>query len=237
MPNIEPYAGEPDKNRLIAVMQGKKIDRVPNFEILIEDRHVAELLGREAGNTMAVKRDPAGSGDRPEDFRPMHPNDYIELCRLIGQDALAIEKLWDQMFRLNRHSRRGHYMMAISAVDNALWDLRGRYYNAPVYRLLGGPCRDKVWMYPSPKAIKIGPGGAKPFAGTPAEIEDLVQRVHKAREKVGPDGAVMFDAHSCLPPPIVKQFASYLKPDDLLFLEEAWVHTIAGIWETDFGTL
>ena len=48
----------------------------------------------------------------------------------------------------------------------------------------------------------------------------MVKRVRDAREKVGSDGAVMFDAHSCLPPPIVKQFASYLQPDDLLFLEE-----------------
>ena len=51
----------------------------------------------------------------------------------------------------------------------------------------------------------------------------MVKRVRDAREKVGSDGAVMFDAHSCLPPPILKQFAGYLQPDDLLFLEEAWV--------------
>nr|MBC8456540.1 D-galactonate dehydratase [Deltaproteobacteria bacterium] len=56
-----------------------------------------------------------------------------------------------------------------------------------------------------------------------AEIEDLVKRVRDAREKVGPDGAGMFDAHSCLPPPIVKQFSSHLNAEDLLFLEEAWV--------------
>ena len=56
-----------------------------------------------------------------------------------------------------------------------------------------------------------------------AEVEGLVQKVREAREKVEPDGAVMFDAHSCLPPPLVKQFAGYLKSDDLLFLEEAWV--------------
>jgi hypothetical protein len=41
---------------------------------------------------------------------------------LIGKDALAVETLWDQLYRNNRHSRAGHYMMGISAVDNALWD-------------------------------------------------------------------------------------------------------------------
>ena len=60
---------------------------------------------------------------------------------LMGKDALAQEKLWDQLYRSNRHSRRGFFLMAISAVDNTLWDLRGRYFKTPVYRLLGGPTR------------------------------------------------------------------------------------------------
>ena len=78
---------------------------------------------------------------------------------LAGKDPLAGEKLWDQMFRLNRHSRRGHYMMGISAADNALWDLRGRYFNAPVYRLLGGPTRPAVQAYGSCLGHSVAPGG------------------------------------------------------------------------------
>jgi L-rhamnonate dehydratase len=66
---------------------------------------------------------------------------------LIGKDALAGEVLWDQLYRSDRHSRDGYYMMAISAVDNTLWDLRGKFYGLPVYRLLGGPSREKVEMY------------------------------------------------------------------------------------------
>ncbi|MGD9329088.1 MAG: mandelate racemase, partial [Cyclobacteriaceae bacterium] len=68
---------------------------------------------------------------------------------LIGQDPLAIETLWDKMYRLNRHSRGGHYMMGISAVDNALWDLKGKYFDVPVYVLLGGPTRKQVEVYAS----------------------------------------------------------------------------------------
>ena len=143
---------------------------------------------------------------------------------VIGENPTRTEHLWQRLFRSHRNLRGGGLMLhTISAIDMALWDIAGKLWGVPVYRLLGGPCRDKIWMYPSPKAIKVGPGGPRYFAGTPAEIEDLVGRVRNAREKVGPDGAVMFDAHSCLPPPIAKQFAGYLKPDDLLFLEEAWV--------------
>jgi galactonate dehydratase len=111
----------------------------------------------------------------------------------------------------------------ISAIDMALWDIAGKLWKVPTYRLLGGPCRNKIWMYPSLTALKIGPGGPKYFAGTPSEIKVILHAIQKAREKVGPDGAVMFDAHSCLPPPAIKQLGSHLKGDDLLFLEEAWV--------------
>ena len=76
---------------------------------------------------------------------------------IIGQNALAVERLWDQMYRSNRHSRAGHYMMAISAVDNALWDLRGRVFGAPVFRLLGGPTQMPVPVYGSCLGFSIDP--------------------------------------------------------------------------------
>ncbi len=68
---------------------------------------------------------------------------------LLGQDALAVERLWDQMYRSNRHSRASHYMMGISYCDNALWDLRARYLGVPVFRLLGGPTQQPVRVYGS----------------------------------------------------------------------------------------
>ena len=143
---------------------------------------------------------------------------------IMGENPTRIEHHWQRLYRSHRNLRGGGLMThVISAIDMALWDISGKLYGVPVYRLLGGPVRDKVWMYPSPKAIKVSPGGPKPFAGTPADIQDLLKRVSDAREKVGPDGAVMFDAHSMLPAPLVKQFASHLAAEELLFLEEAWV--------------
>jgi hypothetical protein len=68
---IEPYEGPPDKERLIAAMRGEPTDRVPNFEILIEDQHVERLLGRPAGNTLGVGGDRAkGLHGHPQDQGP-----------------------------------------------------------------------------------------------------------------------------------------------------------------------
>lgn len=80
---------------------------------------------------------------------------------LKGKNALAVETLWDQMYRSNRHSRASHFMIGISAVDNALWDLRGRYFKAPVYRLLGGPTRSAVEAYGSCLGFSVEPDAVR----------------------------------------------------------------------------
>jgi L-alanine-DL-glutamate epimerase-like enolase superfamily enzyme len=141
-----------------------------------------------------------------EDLRPF----------LIGKDALAGEALWDQMYRSNRHSRAGFFLMAISAVDNALWDLRGRYYGVPVYRLLGGPTRESVEVYASclgfslePDAVrsrclalqKEGYRNQKWFMGYgpgsgPEGMRKNVELVRILRETLGDDTELMFDAYS-----------------------------------------
>jgi len=108
----------------------------------------------------------------------------------------------------------------ISAIDMALWDIAGRCWGVPVYRLLGGPTRDKIRLYPGPKAHKIGTGGPHPESGTPRDVERLVQQVKQWREKLGPDGLLMFDAHSAMPPAMLIQFANAVEPHDLLFIEE-----------------
>jgi len=133
---------------------------------------------------------------------------------LKGRDALAVETLWDQMHRLNRHSRSSHYMMAISAVDNALWDLRGRFFEAPVYRLLGGPTREQATVYGSTLGDSVEPGKAGPRAAQlkaagfrhqkwflaygpgdgAAGLRKNIGLVAELREAVGDDVDLMFDA-------------------------------------------
>jgi len=139
---------------------------------------------------------------------------------LDGENPTRIEHLWQKVYRSHRDIRGGPFMThTLAGIDMALWDITGKLWGVPVYRLLGGPTRDKVLMYPSPKATKVG-AGPHPFSGTPPQIENFVKQIENARKQVGPDGMVMFDAHCALPPPFLMQLASALKPSDLTYIEE-----------------
>jgi|DewCreStandDraft_1066081.scaffolds.fasta_scaffold00303_29 L-alanine-DL-glutamate epimerase-like enolase superfamily enzyme len=76
---------------------------------------------------------------------------------LLGQDPRAIELLWDKMYRMQVHGRKGPTMMAISVVDCALWDLKGKWAGVPVYRLLGGPTRERIPAYASALGYSLEP--------------------------------------------------------------------------------
>ncbi|HEU4656043.1 MAG TPA: enolase C-terminal domain-like protein [Capillimicrobium sp.] len=83
---------------------------------------------------------------------------------LIGADALATERAWDLLYRHAVHGRKGLEMMALSALDCALWDLKGRWLGQPVHRLLGGPTRDAVPVYASTLGHATDPEAAAELA-------------------------------------------------------------------------
>jgi D-galactarolactone cycloisomerase len=67
---------------------------------------------------------------------------------LIGLDAFATELHWQTLYnRLRDHGQKGLAIEALSAVDIALWDLKGRHLGLPVHRLIGGPLRTRVQAY------------------------------------------------------------------------------------------
>lgn len=143
---------------------------------------------------------------------------------LDGENPTRIEHLWQKLYRAHRDFRGGAFMLhTIAGIDMALWDITGKLHGVPVYRLLGGPTRDKIRVYPAPKAYKVPAGGPKPASGTPNDIEGYVRAIKEARERVGKDGAVMFDAHCCLPTPILIQLANAIESYDLLWIEEVAV--------------
>ncbi len=90
---LEPFIGDSDFARFRAVLRGEKVDRVPNFENLVDDQHVTKLLGRFAGNTLAIGGDPA-KGASEATGRPMHARDFVEFSQMVGQDVLVLEALW-----------------------------------------------------------------------------------------------------------------------------------------------
>ncbi len=132
---------------------------------------------------------------------------------LLGQDPLAVELLWDKMYRASVHGRKGEMMMAISVVDCGLWDLRGKWAGAPVYRLLGGPTRERIPAYAStlgyslePEAVRRraqafvqeGYGAMKwffrhgPSEGREGMIKNL-ELARTVREAIGDEVDIMLD--------------------------------------------
>lgn len=161
---------------------------------------------------------------------------------LRGKDALAGDILWDQMYRWNRHGRSGHLMMAISAVDNALWDLRGRYFKTPAYRLMGGPGRRSVEVYGSCLGFSVEAGKAGPKAAAlkaegfrhqkwflaygPGDGADGLKKnvglVRELREAVGDEVELMFDAFSGWSLDYALAWAKQVEPFRPRWIEEAF---------------
>lgn len=141
---------------------------------------------------------------------------------LIGKDPRRIED-YNQNFYRSQYFRGSVIMSAISALDIALWDIKGKALGVPVYELLGGPTRDKVRVYASPmtkvqepKALaesyvqlkEMGFTAAKIFVNGPisskkdgrdeffsGRIEDELEKVRLCREAVGYDFDFVLEVH------------------------------------------
>jgi hypothetical protein len=82
---------KPNKERTVAALRGQETDRTPHFEVAIEDRVVKDILGRDAGSTLAASR---GTSDQTFVAPPMDPNDYLDIIDFTGQDVIGFEALW-----------------------------------------------------------------------------------------------------------------------------------------------
>jgi L-alanine-DL-glutamate epimerase-like enolase superfamily enzyme len=153
-----------------------------------------------------------------------------------GQDPLDVDGLWQRMYyHTNRYGRRGAALHAISGVDIALWDLRGKALDRPVFDLLGGAERRDVRAYASYlfgaapaetaelaqhamdlglTAVKFGWGG---FGQN--EVRDLAH-VEAARRTIGDDRDLMVDAGCCWDAPTALARAERLEPYRITWLEE-----------------
>ncbi|GAB3553906.1 L-lyxonate dehydratase [Arthrobacter tumbae] len=161
---------------------------------------------------------------------------------LLGQDPIAGEKLWDQMHRSLIHGRQGEAMLAISAVDCALWDIKGLWLDQPVYRLLGGPTRDEIPAYASMLGFSVldeqrVQNRALEYKelGFPAQkwffrhgpmsghdgMRQNVNLVRTVREAVGEDYDLMFDCWQAMDVHYAAELADRIKEFKPRWLEEA----------------
>ena len=164
-------------------------------------------------------------------------NDHIGPV-LEGQNAMATEKCWDIMRRTTaQYGAQGLASYAISAVDNALWDLKGKLLNRPVYELLGGPQKDKIFCYASntdvsygrEKSIawflEVGFKAVKLFLphGPLEGIEGLRKNeeiVAQHRDQIGDDIELMVDAWMSLNVEYTVRLSEALKPYRIKWLED-----------------
>ncbi len=160
---------------------------------------------------------------------------------LLQQDPIAHEKLWDQMHRIMVHGRQGDAMLAISAIDCALWDLKGNWLGQPVFRLLGGPTRDAMPCYASMLGFAVRDLGRVqeraaeyqamgyraqkwffrhgPMSGAEG-MRDNVALVRTLRETLGDDADIMLDCWQAFDPIYAAELAERIEEFRPRWLEE-----------------
>ncbi len=149
---------------------------------------------------------------------------------LIGQDPCRVVHHWQAIHR-GAFYRGGPIKTAItSGIDQALWDIKGKVYGVPVYKLLGGRTRDRVRVYGrinkenGVNAMKTGPRGGERQAIKYIEgqkyVDEVVERFKALRERHGPDVDIGLDFHGAVQPPTALLLMKALEPYNPWFYEE-----------------
>lgn len=159
---------------------------------------------------------------------------------LHGKNPLHIEDHWQTLYRGGFYRGGPILMSAIAGIDQALWDIKGKYYNAPVYDLLGGKARDKVMVYSwiggdrpknvaleakkrkdlGFKAIKMNASEEMHYIDSYAKVSEVIERVAAIRELVGEDFGIAVDFHGRIHKPMAKVLLKELEVYRLMFIEE-----------------
>jgi len=159
---------------------------------------------------------------------------------LIGANPLRIEDMWQLLYRGGFYRGGPETMSAIAGIDQALWDIKGKYHNAPIYELLGGRCRDKVRVYswiggdrPSNvadaakekmkqgfTAVKMNATEEMHYIDSYKKIDSAIARIAAIRDCVGFDMDVGIDFHGRVHKPMAKVLAKELEPFKPMFIEE-----------------
>ena len=155
---------------------------------------------------------------------------------ILGEDPTRIDYLWQRMYRHGFWRGGVAILSALSAIEQALWDITGKAYGQPVYKLLGGAVRDYIPCYTHTgqvdhaqrlrddgwTAFKTGPWGRRdrPVVEERELIRETVQRFSALRTALGEDVELMCDCHGRFRPSVAVRLGKALEEVGLLFYEE-----------------
>ncbi|HLF35700.1 MAG TPA: galactonate dehydratase, partial [Cyclobacteriaceae bacterium] len=165
-------------------------------------------------------------------------NELME--NLIGKDPLNIEDHWNTLYRGGFYRGGPVLMSAIAGIDQALWDIKGKFFNAPAWQLMGGKARDKIRVYswiggdrPTEvvqqakimkdkgfTAVKMNAVNELQIVDSHSKIDQVIERIGALRDNFGRDFGIGIDFHGRVHKPMAKVLAKALEPFSPMFIEE-----------------
>jgi galactonate dehydratase (EC 4.2.1.6) len=151
-----------------------------------------------------------------------------------------IEDIWQVLYRSGFYRGGPIHMSALAGIDQAMWDLKGKRFNSPIYELMGGACRDRVRVYkwvggdePGESAeaarklvadgftsLKMNVAGRLQYIESPKTIETITKRFVEVREAVGSNIDIAIDFHGRVSESLAPRIAEAIAPYMPFFLEE-----------------
>jgi galactonate dehydratase len=155
---------------------------------------------------------------------------------LVGKDPRQVVHHWQAIYRHAFYRGGPILTSALSGIDMALWDIKGKALGVPVYELLGGPTRRRVRVYAHAgtpadirrlvargfTAFKTGPAKRRParYVETPAAVRYAAERFGQLRQAAGDDVDIAIDFHGAISPALAKVLIKALEPHNPMFIEE-----------------
>jgi galactonate dehydratase len=160
---------------------------------------------------------------------------------VVGEDPARIQHLWQLMYRQPFFRSGAVTLSAMSAIEHALWDIKGKVAGLPVYDLLGGRCHDRIKLYANGPggetldeyadsgralvvegftAMKTGMSAPMRAVQGDSAVREIAGRIEALRDAVGDDVEIAFDAHGRFTPAMAIKLARALEPYNIWFLEE-----------------
>ena len=159
---------------------------------------------------------------------------------IIGNNPMEIEGIWNELYRAGFYRGGPILMSAIAGIDQALWDIKGKYYDAPIHDLLGGKARESIKVYSwvggdrpqdvgdaalklkneGISAVKMNATEELQYIDSYGKIDEVLARVSSIREKCGKDFGVGIDFHGRVHKAMAKILARELEQFRPMFIEE-----------------